>query len=527
MRNNMPVTNVEYILTDSETVVSKTDLNGNITYVNRDFVNISGFSEEELLGAPQNIVRHPDMPAEAFADLWHEIRNGKAWTGLVKNRCKNGNFYWVEANAAPLLEHGKLVGYTSIRIKADRQKVAETERIYRAIKEGKSNLQIRAGEVVAPSLLTRLNLLRTLPIKIRLRAATATLMLLFALSLAVNLIGGTESRLLLELIAMSGMTLVAWLGIYLYRATLLPLGRACQEIDRMSAGDLTGKIAVSGNDEMARLMQSLRVLQTNVKLLVGQIKETTGLVNQGADEIAAGNSDLSARTEAQARSLEETATSIEELATTVRQNADNAKAANGVVASTADIASQGGAAVVQVVQTMAQIKEHSRKIVDIIGVIDGIAFQTNILALNAAVEAARAGEQGRGFAVVAAEVRQLAQRSATAAKEIQSLIVSTVAKIEAGDRLVDDAGKTMGTVVAAVREVAEYMQDIAVAGAEQSLGIDQINQAMTQIDDVTRRNARLVEDSTVVADTMQQQALKLAHLVEAFRLVKGTGDVVH
>lgn len=212
MRNNMPVTNVEYILTDSETVVSKTDLNGNITYVNRDFVNISGFSEEELLGAPQNIVRHPDMPAEAFADLWHEIRNGRAWTGLVKNRCKNGNFYWVEANAAPLLEHGKLVGYTSIRIKADRQKVAETERVYRAIKEGKSKLQIRAGEAVAPSLLTRLNLLRSLSIKIRLRAATATLMLLFALSLAVNLIGGTGSRLLLELIAMSGMTLVAWLG---------------------------------------------------------------------------------------------------------------------------------------------------------------------------------------------------------------------------------------------------------------------------------------------------------------------------
>jgi aerotaxis receptor len=289
----------------------------------------------------------------------------------------------------------------------------------------------------------------------------------------------------------------------------------------MSAGDLSAKIDANGDDELAQMIQSLRVLQTNVKLLVGQIKEATDVVNSGAAEIATGNADLSARTESQASSLEETASSMEELTSTVKQNADNAREANRLVASASETAIKGGQAVGQVVGTMGSIKESSRKIVDIIGVIDGIAFQTNILALNAAVEAARAGEQGRGFAVVAAEVRNLAQRSAGAAKEIKSLISDSVERVEAGSKLVDDAGKTMDEIVTQVKQVAGYMSDITLASQEQSEGIEQVNQAITQMDEVTQQNAALVEQAAAAAEEMQSQAGKLAQLVDSFKLVSG------
>jgi aerotaxis receptor len=262
-------------------------------------------------------------------------------------------------------------------------------------------------------------------------------------------------------------------------------------------------------------------LQTNVKLLVGQIKEATDLVNIGSQEIANGNADLSARTESQASSLEQTASSMEELTSTVKQNADNAHEANKLVISTSAIAVKGGEAVEQVIATMSSIRESSRKISDIIGVIDGIAFQTNILALNAAVEAARAGEQGRGFAVVASEVRNLAQRSASAAKEIKTLINDSVEQVENGSKLVDNAGKTMDEIVSSVRHVTNIMNDITSASREQSAGIEQVNQAITQMDEITQQNAALVEQSAAAAETLQEQAVKQAQLVGAFKLVSG------
>src|SRR5450830_1745178 len=346
----------------------------------------------------------------------------------------------------------------------------------------------------------------------------------------INVNGGNQATAAAEAsyqqaLVVSGAVIVvallmgAVLAVLVTRSITQPLSTGVTVAEAVAQGDLTSKFDIQGRDEPADLLRALQHTNDRLVDIVGQVRLSSDSIATGSAEIATGNADLSQRTEQQASNLEETAASMEELNSTVKTNADTAQQASRLATDATQAAEQGGAVVGRVVATMQDISASSKKISDIIGVIDGTAFQTNILALNAAVEAARAGEQGRGFAVVAAEVRQLAQRSATAAKEIQSLIVSTVAKIEAGDRLVDDAGKTMGTVVTAVREVAEYMQDIAVAGAEQSLGIDQINQAMTQIDDVTRRNARLVEDSTVVADTMQQQALKLAHLVEAFRLV--------
>ena len=521
MRTNLPVTNVEYTLRDTETVVSKTDLSGNIIYVNQDFINISGFSEKELIGSPQNIVRHPDMPREAFEDFWLTIKSGKAWTGMVKNRCKNGDYYWVEANAAPMLENGKMIGYTSIRVKPSREQVAVAERAYREIRNGSKEIELREGAVVNRSFLRHADFLKSLSISSRNMMSSGLLALLFVANLLVMASASKQYERWSIAASGFGIALSLLFGLLRYRSLIVPLERVRHDIERMSAGDLTGKITASGDDEFARLVQSLRVLQTNVKLLVGQIKETTDVVNTGAAELAAGNADLSARTESQASSLEETASSMEELTSTVKHNADNAREANRLVASASDTAIKGGQAVGQVVGTMASIKDSSRKIVDIIGVIDSIAFQTNILALNAAVEAARAGEQGRGFAVVASEVRNLAQRSAGAAKEIKSLINDTVEKVEAGSILVDDAGKTMDQIVTSVKQVAGYMNDITSASQEQSQGIEQVNQAIAQMDQVTQQNSALVEQAAAAAEDMQNQAATLAQLVNAFKLVSG------
>jgi methyl-accepting chemotaxis protein len=248
------------------------------------------------------------------------------------------------------------------------------------------------------------------------------------------------------------------------------------------------------------------------------VKTTADFIHTAAREISAGNADLSQRTEEQASSLEETASSMEELSSTVKQNADNARQANQMAVAASDVAVKGGSVVQQVVDTMAAINESARKIVDIISVIDGIAFQTNILALNAAVEAARAGEQGRGFAVVAGEVRNLAQRSAAAAKEIKSLISDSVEKVEDGSKLVGEAGKTMDEIVTSVRRVTDIMSEIAAASAEQSSGIEQVNQAITQMDEVTQQNAALVEQAAAAAESLEEQAATLSETVAQFRL---------
>jgi aerotaxis receptor len=519
MRNNLPVTNIEYILKDSDMVVSKTDLHGNITYANRDFVTISGYSEEELLGAPQNILRHPDMPQEAFADMWRSLKSGKAWTGIVKNRCKNGNFYWVEANAAPIMENGRITGYTSIRVKPSREQVAATEQAYRSVKSGSGELEIRNGMALPRTLFSRCYLPKTLSIKAKMGFSAGALMLLSGFNALTA--GNADYAAMSRTAGALGMLLAGLSAVLLYRDAVTPLARIRQDVERMSVGDLTGKIASDGNDELAGLAQTLRILQTNVKLLVGQIKEATALVNDGAAEIASGNLDLSGRTESQASSLEQTASSMEQLTGTVKQNADNAGEANRLVAATSAIAVKGGAAVEQVVETMDSIRASSSKIVEIIGVIDGIAFQTNILALNAAVEAARAGEQGRGFAVVATEVRSLAQRSASAAKEIKTLIDDSVGRIEAGGKVVDEAGKTMVEIVASVQRVAGYMHDITDASQAQSTGIEQVNLAITHMDEATQQNAALVEQAAAAAGCMQDQAVKLEQLVDTFKLVAG------
>jgi len=307
---------------------------------------------------------------------------------------------------------------------------------------------------------------------------------------------------------------VAW---FITRSITAPINEAVAVAETVASGDLSAQIVVSRGDETGRLLKALKLMNDELLNVVSQVRGGTDAINTASAEIAAGNLDLSSRTEEQASSLEETASSMEELTSTVKQNADNARQANTLAMSASEVATKGGDIVSQVVTTMGTINDSSRKIVDIISVIDGIAFQTNILALNAAVEAARAGEQGRGFAVVATEVRNLAQRSAGAAKEIKELISASVANVEEGSRLVNDAGQTMGDIVSSIQRVTDIMGEITSASQEQTMGIEQINMAIAQMDEVTQQNAALVEEAAAASQSMQEQAGNLAAVVSFFK----------
>ncbi len=304
-----------------------------------------------------------------------------------------------------------------------------------------------------------------------------------------------------------------------------PLREAVQVAQTVAAGDLTSRIESTTKDETGLLLQALKAMNDSLSKVVGEVRHGTDTIATASSQIASGNQDLSSRTEEQASSLEETAASMEELTSTVKQNADNARQANQLAVSASEVAVKGGSVVSQVVSTMDSINTASRKIVDIIAVIDGIAFQTNILALNAAVEAARAGEQGRGFAVVASEVRSLAQRSAAAAKEIKTLIGDSVEKVEEGSKQVAEAGRTMEEIVDSVKRVTDIMGEITAASQEQTSGIEQINHAITQMDQVTQQNAALVEEASAAAQSLREQAGTLVQAVSVFK-VEGSGAAV-
>jgi methyl-accepting chemotaxis protein-1 (serine sensor receptor) len=326
------------------------------------------------------------------------------------------------------------------------------------------------------------------------------------------------------IVLLAAAALIVYSALRLLRAILQPLSQALGHFDEIAAGNLANRIVVERDDEMGSLMKGLIKMQEQMSGTVRGIRTGSSSIATASAEISDGNLDLSRRTENQAAALEETASSLEELTSTVRQNADNARQANQLALTASDVAGQGGQIVSQVVDTMSAINGSSRKIADIIGVIDGIAFQTNILALNAAVEAARAGEQGRGFAVVATEVRNLAQRSAAAAKEIKELITASVEQVDAGTQLVDKAGATMGEIVNSVQRVTSIMTEIMIAGEEQSEGINQINQAIVQMDEVTQQNAALVEEAAAAANSLQEQAAQLEEMVSTFKLDSHTGE---
>ena len=474
MRNNQPVTQHEYDFPAADMLVSATDLSGNIKYCNPAFVEVSGYSREQLIGQPHNLIRHPDMPREAFGDLWTTIRSGRPWTALVKNRRKNGDYYWVRANVTPVIEHGKAVGYLSVRVKPGRDEVESASELYAGIRAGAmSSRRLREGALVRTGLAGKLGELARMPVASR---------------IAIGYAAGPLAVLATGLIAYQGLPprplwiafgVSALIGAFGWATVSRHVGVPVRTMSgfaaRMAAGDLTVAMEPGARDDLGDVQRALNQLKANLAAIVLDVRGQIGGVMDATREIASGNMDLSRRTELQAASLQQTAATMDQLTATVKGNADASVRALDLVKDAQAAASDGGKIAIQVEQTMAGINTASQRIADITGVIDGIAFQTNILALNAAVEAARAGEQGRGFAVVASEVRSLAQRSAAAAKEIKALIDDSVHKVDDGAKLVDQAGVTMQEIVTSVKRVTDIMSEITAASQEQTSGIEQVN----------------------------------------------------
>ncbi|NMM05780.1 PAS domain-containing methyl-accepting chemotaxis protein [Polaromonas sp.] len=523
MRNNQPVTQREYQFPDDVTLMSTTDTQSHITYANSAFVEVSGFSREEIMGQLHNAIRHPDMPTQAFADMWATLKAGQSWTALIKNRRQNGDHYWVRANATSIQRGGVVTGYLSVRTKPELQEVRAAEDLYRRFREGSARgLAFRKGVIVRTGWMAWTSTFQVMPARWRVRLAAA---LMVAIPLAAAVTVGVAGVSLVAVAA--GLLAGAVLGAVMLEVQLAsPLAAILEQAQKVASGQPGRNIRLNRVDEIGMLLRAVNQAGLNLHSLVDDVAERAMSVATASSQIAAGNMDLSSRTEQQASSLEETAASMEELTSTVKQNADNARQANQLAESASNVAVKGGRVVSQVVDTMSAINSSSKKIVDIIGVIDGIAFQTNILALNAAVEAARAGEQGRGFAVVAAEVRNLAQRSAAAAKEIKTLIGDSVDKVEEGSKQVLEAGKTMDEIVGSVKRVTDIMAEITVASQEQTSGIEQINQAITQMDQVTQQNAALVEEAAAAAASLQEQASGLVEGVNVFKHDKGQPRLV-
>ncbi|MCU0950648.1 MAG: methyl-accepting chemotaxis protein [Burkholderiaceae bacterium] len=515
MKDNGPVTQREFDYDRAWMLVSTTDLKGRITYANDAFVNCSGFTRDELIGKAHNVVRHSDMPAAAFQDLWDTLESGRPWTAVVKNRRKNGDHYWVRANVTPVREAGQVIGYLSVRVKPAREEIDAAEDLYRRIRQGERvALALRAGRLVPTGWRSLPHRLRALNPGQRIAAAGLGLPLLAFAMAAVG-----ASAWIVAAAVSATAALAAW---WLHRNIARPLAGIQPLVQRLASGDLRvrqtpGRVDDGRVDQFSDIYRAVTQMALNMQALVHDVNNQVEGIRSATREIAAGNHDLSARTEVSAADIEQTAATMRQVGEIVvssssaaRQAADEASAARGE-------AERGGQTIAAVVRAMDGITQSSGRIGEIIQVIDGIAFQTNILALNAAVEAARAGEAGRGFAVVAAEVRALAQRSAQAAREIKTLIGASSEQVDSGEQDVAQAQAVIAALVQRVTHVTDLINEVSAAALQQSAQVQGVSSSVAKLDAATQQNAALVEQSAAAAASLSDQAERLAEAVGVFR----------
>jgi aerotaxis receptor len=508
----------EYEIGDNDFLVLVSDKASHFIYANPAYCKASGYAWEELKGTITASMMHKDTPVQVSMDMVATLRLKQPWTGIIKNKRKNGDYYWLRLNISPLYaKNNQYAGALLVHSKVSKEEVRRIEPIYKMMNNGQNkNLVLRHGKPVRLNAWTKALLWwKSTGIQGLVWAGMLAATVAMATALAVV----SESLGLKFWATLAGFAaFTGGLGAYLVSVIVAPLRQAVRFANNTAAGDLTAQMQSERSDEIGALIRALAQMNMNMRATVVDVRDGVGVMKQATDNIADGTSDLSQRTNMQATHLETTAASMEEMTATVKQTADASKQANACATSARAAAESGGKVISEVIATMAGITQSSKKIAEIIGVIDSIAFQTNILALNAAVEAARAGEQGKGFAVVAGEVRNLAKRSAMSAREIRELIFESVDKVASGSKLVDTAGKTMSDVLTQMRQVTDLVSRIANSSLEQSAGISQINDGVTNLDEVTQQNVQMVTESTASAESLRAQAEQLTAAVSVFKL---------
>jgi aerotaxis receptor len=509
-------------LGEDDYLITRNDTQGHLTYVNARLLELTGFTQAELIGASPTVLYHTDMPGAVNVDRTESLKRNGTWTGLIKHACKDGSNFWALATLTANLQNGKLIGYTSVRTRPAPEQIERAKRAYAALKKGKSrHYAVRQGEIVTPGIRRRLHaLVRTRQLLMPSDYSLLGAITLFGTGIAVGAAWSMRDDMQPAFALLPIALALAAAGFATgTRAAALPHRRVLHTVRKFAAGDLSVKAPdIKMHKEFGELNHSLKVMQKGLAVAVRDVRRGISASSGAADEIAAATADLATRTEQQAASLEHTAVTVADLARTVRNNLDGTAEAQRCFQDAAVLAEQGRRAAEQAVTTMRDLTTRAKSVASVSATIESIAFQTNLLALNASVEAARAGTEGRGFAVVASEVRALAQRSSGAAKEIHELINATLGQIENGAREVYTSGQVIDKLASTVDGLGNIVAGIAASTQAQSTGVDQLGGAMSQLDAMTQHIVAMGEQTAAASQMLADLNAQLAIAMAAFRL---------